>query len=163
MREKYDKHSLTNLRVLGTKYSSDTEFTANVKFVFNRGTSTKTERAYNHLRGQSVTYKIEFIHAESVSALPLTLTIYGETKSHTLAHEIIQFKEAKDLFLGTSSSLEITLGAGFIHLNGWTTFLLPGYEKPYMTPNLAYNTMISFKPVFDRYKEYKSGFSVEEG
>ena len=118
------------------------EFKSSIRFEFESGDEKKKEKLQEKVCGKSVKYAIEFDFWRPVSPNPLTLTIWASTYS-TASQELITFKEKRTLTFGARTTLELTLGAGYLHVNGWATTILDSKLKNITTPpNFAYNTTI---------------------
>ena len=118
------------------------EFKSSVRFEFECGDEKKSEKIQEVIFGKSVKYVIEFKFWQKITEKPLTMTIWTSTYS-TASQELITFKEKRRLPFGVKSVLELTLGAGYLHVNGWEfTILDSKFKNLNKPPNFAYNTTV---------------------
>ena len=125
------------------------EFKTSVRFEFESGDKKSNESVKEVIIGKSIKYIIEFNFWQKITESPLSMTIFASTYS-TSIEELITFKEKKYLPYGAKSVLELTLGAGYLHVNGWTTskfdsleaFRVPKFDNTHLPPNFAYNTTV---------------------
>ena len=119
--------------------------TVMIQCVFEKGGLTRTEEIETTLTGKTLKHTLTFDFLDTKSQDPFSFTVYASTVS---LKGIVRFKEInKSLSFNTKSTLEITLGANNIHVNGWLTEIIDSelglFES--LPPNVAYNTMISIR------------------
>ena len=125
------------------------EFKTSLRFEFETGDKKSNESVKEVVSGKSVKYIIEFNYWQKITDSPLSMTILASIYS-TASEELITFKEKKYLPLGAKSVLELTLGAGYLYVNGWETskfdslsaLIDPKFDNLQMPPNFAYNTTV---------------------
>ena len=123
------------------------EFKSSIRFELECGNEKKSEKIQELICGKSVKYIIEYNFWQKIAETPLTMTIWAATYSKA-SQELITFNEKRRLPFGAKSVLELTLGAGYMHVNGWEfTILASKFDKGEIPPNFAYNTTICVQPI----------------